>query len=134
MKKEKLKDWLDIPEEKIHIMVCNFIKAKYPQLIFLSDGSGLPLPNGLAAKFAKMKSEPAIPDLHILEPRKGYHGLIIEIKKLSATVYLKKGGVTKNQHIRDQLNMLSRLNDKGYKACMCIGYKETIKAINDYMK
>lgn len=117
----------------MHINVCAYIRLKYPEVIFLSDGSGLKLPKGLAVKYSKMKSSRGIPDLIILEPVDRYAGLILELKKEGTRVYLKDGYVSNNKHIQEQEDVLNRLRAKGYCALFAIGYDECVKIIDMYL-
>tara|TARA_Y100001938_G_C8091812_1_gene435501 strand:- start:3397 stop:3735 length:339 start_codon:yes stop_codon:yes gene_type:complete len=60
------------------------------------------------------------PDLFIYEPRKGYHGLAIELK------------VGYNKPTPEQINWIDKLKKRGYRAEICTGIDETIKILNDY--
>ena len=115
-------------EEHIHNQVVSYLKWQYPDLIFTSDASGLKLPMGLAVKFSKLKSGKGIPDLHILEPRKGYFGLFIELK--AETPYKRDGTLKKNEHLLEQQIVLNRLDKKGYVAKFATGFDEA-KAITE---
>lgn len=118
-------------EEIIHKQICNYIKAKYPYVIFTSEPSGLRLPIGLAVKLKYLRSGAKLPDLWILEPAGEYHGLFIEIK---AEGILKKNGEYKTTHILYQADVIERLIDKGYYASFAVGFDEAIGIINDYME
>ena len=121
-------------EESAHQTICNYIKIMYPDVIFTSDGSGLKLPMGLAVKYAKQKSGRGIPDIIIMQPRGQYHGLMIEVKKDGARVWLKDGTLSTDKHIREQAAVLDRLNRVGYMAVFCIGAKHGIDIVEEYMK
>lgn len=60
------------------------------------------------------------PDLVIPEPRKGYHGLFIEMKT-------RTGKATE-----DQKKWLSRLSKSGYLAALCHGFEEAREIIDEY--
>ena len=62
-----------------------------------------------------------VPDMAIYEPRGNYHGLFIELKR-------SKGGTTSPA----QKEWIEQLNKRGYKAIVCKGAYEAIKAIEDY--
>ena len=120
-------------EENTHAAICRYIQAQYPDVIFMSDGSGLKLPMGLAVKYSKLKSGRGIPDLLILHPNKQYKALILEIKREGTRVFLKNGELSKDKHIREQAAILDRLNKIGYMAVFCIGASEGIDIIDEYM-
>jgi len=69
-------------EEDLQIMVCKYLDLQYPDVFYTSDLSGIKLSIGSAVKAKKTRCKRnVIPDLLIFEPRKGYHGLILELKK-----------------------------------------------------
>ena len=118
-------------ETRIHLVVCQHIRLKYRNVIFHSDGSGLRLKPYQAIVYSNMKSLRGISDLHIDEPRKGYHGLKIEIK--AVTPFKKDGYLKAGDHLREQSDILERYTDKGYKAVFATGVDECIKIIDEYM-
>ena len=109
--------------------LCLYIRLNYPQAIFTSDLSGIRLPMGLAVKTAKLRSSRAIPDLLIFEPRKGYHGLFIELKRPGVR-FFKKNGEPATEHFAEQWEMIQRLLQKGYLACTANSF-DSAKAIID---
>ena len=122
-------------EDDAHAAICQEIKLRYPDVIFTSDASGLRLNMGLRRRFARLKSETGIPDLLILEPRGGYCGLFLEIKRTDDnTVFSKRTGKLLNgKHIQEQAKMLDRLKNKGYATYFAIGSKQGIEIIDEYM-
>ena len=74
-----------------------------------------------AALLKKIGLKPGFPDLFILEPRNGYHGLAVEMKRIG-------GRVSENQWI-----WIHRLNSKGYVARVCYGADEAIALIKKYL-
>ena len=117
-------------EENLHIAICNYLKLQYPNVIFTSEASGVRMTIGQAVKLKKMRSGGKLPDLWILEPRGGYHGLFIELK---AEPYLKKDGWFKTNHIKEQAETIARLMDKGYAATFAVGFDDTKATIDSYM-
>ncbi len=120
-------------EESTHKAICDYIRYKYPDAIFMSDGSGLKLPMGLAIKYSKLKSGKGIPDLFIAYPNNGYFGLFLEIKKEGAKVFKRDGSLRKDEHLEEQAKMLDRLKMLGYASYFVIGFDMSCKVINDYM-
>ena len=120
-------------EYKLHKSICNYIKMQYPFVIFTSDASGIRLTIGNAKKMLALKANCKIPDLLILEPKGGFNGLILEIKKEGAKVYKKDGGLYSNPHLNAQQETLDRLTVKGYYADFVIGFDQAKYVIDSYM-
>lgn len=121
-----------LSEEQIHFEICDFINKFYPDVIFLSDGSGLPLHIHIAKKFAKLKSNRGTPDLIVLEPKNGYFGLCVELKIVGVRIF-KKDKTYTSLHIEEQAELLKKLSRKGYYACFALGYKSAKKIVDDYL-
>jgi hypothetical protein len=117
-------------EENLHIAICNYLKLQYPNVIFTSEASGVRMTIGQAVKLKKMRSGGKLPDLWILEPRGGYHGLFLEIK---AEGILKKDGSFKTKHIEEQNDTIQDLLDKGYHATFVVGFDEAKDEIDSFM-
>jgi hypothetical protein len=122
-------------EKDIHLMVCNYIRTKYPSVIFHTDfSSGMKMSIGMAKRNKSLQSHTAFPDLFIAEPRGGYCGMFIELKTMENKVYKKDGSLYSNQHHQQQAQMLSMLYARGYKAVFGQGYADTINKINEYFE
>lgn len=115
-----------------HEMLCNYIKVNYPEVVFLSDASGLKMTMGQAVKWSRLKSHRGIPDLIILYPSSGYHGLMIELKRTGEKIY-KKDGSLKTDHLKEQNEVLKILESIGYVARFAIGFDEARKLVDEYM-
>ena len=120
-------------EEHTHAEVCRYVRLTYPDAIFMSDGSGLKLPMGLAKKYSNLKSGRGIPDLFIAEPRGGYAGLFIEIKREETVIFTKEGKLYKDEHLKEQAKTLDRLMHKGYASYFAVGVKMASDIIDEYM-
>lgn len=121
-------------EYREHRAVCQYLRVKYPKVIFLSDGSGVRVTPGVAKQIAVLKSSKGIPDLIILEPRGGYNGLCIEMKAKDKTVYRKDGSLRSDKHIEQQWEVLRGLQMKGYYSTFAIGQDEAMAIIDEYMR
>ena len=62
-----------------------------------------------------------VPDLSLPCPHGGFAGLYIELK------------TAKGKPSREQLWWIDKLSEHGYCACICYGYQEAIKCLNDYL-
>ena len=120
-------------EEKEQIQLCDYIRNKYPDVIFSSDQSGIRVGQGLANKLKKLHSENGIPDLTIYEPRGGYFGLCIELKATGNSPFRQSGMLKNNEHLRKQWKILMRLELKGYMAGFCEGYQKAVELVDWYM-
>lgn len=117
----------------IHKALCRYVSISYPGVIFNVDLSGVPL-SMKQAKTAKMlRSHRGFPDFILIEPRGGYHGLFIEIKR-EGTKLRWRDGTWRDEHIAEQAEMIDLLLSRGYMAGFGIGLDECIKIVDEYMK
>lgn len=123
-------------EESIQISVCNYLKLQYPDVIFTCDmAAGMRLTIGQAVKAQKLRSSRGLPDIIILEPRgEGdlrYSGLAIELKTEKAAN--KNGTIKQTDHVREQKEVLDRLEKKGYMAKFAVGFEQAQSIIDFYL-
>jgi len=132
VKKQKL---MKHEEYILQKAVCRFLEMQYPKVLFLSDTIGnVKLTEAQASRNKSIqKKDFKCPDLIILEPRRGYAGLLIELKKGSP---FKKDGVTlfKNDHLEAQQKAINDLISKGYLAFFKWDFIDIKNLINWYMK
>lgn len=128
-------------ELELQAQVADYIRLRYPSVIFHSDfGSGIKLTMGQAIKQKRLNGgRRAWPDMFIAEPvprsfPNVYHGLFIELKREGTRIYKKDGRLVADEHIREQFDMLADLRHKGYAAEFAIGFDEAKKLIDDYLK
>ena len=128
-------------ELELQAQVADYIRLRYPSVIFHSDfGSGIKLTMGQAVKQKRLQGgRRAWPDLFIAEPRrnkingKQYHGAFLELKRDGVKVFKKDGELVANSHIREQAAVLDELRKCGYKAEFACGYDEAKKIIDEYL-
>lgn len=121
-------------EYHLHKSIVQYIKLKYPALIFRSDLGGIRLTIGQAVKNKALQIDtPGYPDLFIAKARHGYHGLFLELKADVSEFYTKNGMVRESQHVQDQLRMLHNLMSEGYWAGVACDFDTAIKIINWYL-
>lgn len=128
-------------EENVQIEVCNYLRAKYPDVIFQCDlASGMKLPIHIAARHKKMRSSRGMPDLFIAKQKSYFggftrieSGLFIELKRSGVKIFKKDGELVADEHIREQAAILERLRSNGYKAEFACGFEEAVKIIDEYL-
>lgn len=136
-------------EAVLHQQVADYIRLRYPNVLFHTDyGSGTKLTLGQAVKQKRLNGgRKAWPDLFIAEARPTYHvdsienrrwvegcGLFIELKREGTRIWLKDGSLTKNEHIRQQAEMLDELQSRGYSAEFAIGFDHARQIIDSYLE
>lgn len=121
-------------EESLQIAVSRYLKLQYPDVLFTAESSGIKLTMGQAVKAKKMRSGRGLPDLIIFEPRYGYHGLMLELKKEGTVIYKKDGSLRKNEHLAEQKAVIDKLISKKYYADFVIGFDDAKRVIDGYLK
>lgn len=121
-------------EYDMQVAIADYLSLKHPDVDFRSDLGGIKLTIGQAVKVKKIQKDKSWPDFFIAEPRKGFCGLFLELKKNYEEIYTKAGNFKKNKHIKRQKNMLNRLNKKGYLALFVCGIDNAIQTIDKYLK
>lgn len=127
---------IKVTELSVHNQVCKYLKAQYPNVMFLSDfAAGIKMSIGMASRQSLQKSNHAFPDIMVFEKDiyEKYNGLFIELKRDHDALYAKSGQYIKSQHIEDQLNCLYALRDRGYKAEFACGFDEAVGIIRNYL-
>jgi hypothetical protein len=121
-------------ERTLHKSVCDYIRLKYPHVLFNSDLSGATkLTLGQAVALKSLRSGRGFPDLAIYEPSKTgkYKALFIELKPEGTKLY-NKSGFPATPHLAEQNEMISHLSNRGYYADFGVGLDACIKLIENY--
>lgn len=118
-------------EESLQMAVSNYLRLQYPDIIFTSESSGIRLTIGQAVKAKRLRSSKGLPDLIILEPKKKYSGLCLELK--SKSPLKKNGAFRKSEHLENQREILKNLTMKGYCAVFATGFDEAKEIIDNYL-
>lgn len=109
-----------LSEHDIQSTCVNWFRYQYPKHLIYA------IPNGgqrnaiVAAKLKKEGVLAGVPDLHIPVARKGFHGLYIEMK------------AGKNKPSDNQLTIMGKLRNEGYKCEVCWNLDEFIKVVMNY--
>jgi len=115
--------------------VTDFLKAKYPKVLFKVDiGSDAKLSMFQAKRNKSLhgKLSRGHPDITIYKQNKYYAALFLELKVVCP--YLKDGKTLKSSdHLKRQSEYHYLLQDEGYRALFVTGLKECISEIDSYM-
>jgi len=108
--------------EEYHMQVqfVNWLRHKYPNLIFTIAPSGMKLPIGVAKKMKAMGYKAGTPDIMIFQPSNDYFGMFVELKT-------RKGRVTEQQK-----DLIIKLNQRGYYATVCRSVEEAKQEVHNY--
>lgn len=122
-------------EYELQKAVARYLSYQYPDVDFLSDTiASVKLTERQANrnKFIQ-KSGFKCPDILLLEPKKGFYGLFIELK--IQTPFKKDGTIkaSSKDHLKLQQEALKKLNSKGYRAEFSWNFDMTKKIIDEYL-
>ena len=126
-------------EQELQIMVADYIRYRYPSVIFRSDyGSGLKLTYNQSWKQARQNGvRKGFPDMTIFHPNwtagKKSPVLFIELKK-AGTRLKKRDGSWASEHIAEQAKMMENLRQCGHIAEFGVGFIQTRKIIDNYLE
>lgn len=121
-------------EKDLQILICNYLRTKYPNVLFRSDfSSGMKMTIGMARRHKALQKSRAFPDLFIIEPRNGFYGMFIELKREENKVFKADGTLRKDKHLTEQMIMLMELESRGFYTTFGEGYKDTIEKIDRYL-
>jgi hypothetical protein len=123
-------------EYELQKSVARYLSLIYPEVDFLSDTiASVKLTERQASRNKLVQKQGfKCPDLLILEPRKGFFGLFIELK--IATPFKKDGTIKASQkdHLKLQNQYLQKLSSKGYLAVFSWSFDMTKKIIDEYLE
>jgi len=119
-------------EKQTHIAFCKYMKLQYPDLIFITEASGLRLPIGMAKQLKSMRSTDGLPDIFIARAVRPYNGLFIELKR-DGEKLTKLDGTYKTPHLENQATTMRKLYGEGYAVGFAIGLDEAVSILRKYM-
>ena len=122
-------------EFELQKSVARYLSYQYPEVDFLSDTiASVKLTDRQAGRNKLVqKNGFKTPDILILEPRKNYCGLFIELK--IETPFKKDGTIKASQkdHLKLQHECLLKLTSKGYLCCFSWSFDMTKIIIDQYL-
>ena len=107
-------------EYQLQKAVVEWLGYSYSDKLFCASAGGMRTNMTTAKKMKATGYKKGFPDLFIYERNKKFNGLAIELK------------VKGNYASKHQKEWILKLNKRGYYACVCKGFEETIKIINNY--
>lgn len=124
----------EMSETQMTNAICKFLHQFYPDVEWRTDKDGnFASRTALWAKGAQ-KGKKGFPDLIIKEKRKGYKGLVLELKKDGVRVFKQDGTLYKDEHLEEQKEWLEWFEDMGCKTGFSVGLQQTIRTINEYLR
>ena len=125
------------PEALLAVKVSNYLQIQYPKTIFRFDlASDQRLSIQQAARNSRLHGiwSKGTPDLVIYAKKGNYGALFIELKADGCSPFKKDGTLKKNSHTETQDKFHKNLRDQGYKCEFAVGFDETKKLIDEYLK
>ena len=124
MKLEKMPPPTESVEQQQLFQWVDFAMGKYPELDMLyhipNEGKRSKSTGGRLKKEGLRKG---VPDLCLPVARGGYHGLYIEMKRISGSNLTK-----------EQREWISMLEQQGYLAVVCKGFEQARMVLERYLK
>lgn len=120
-------------EVVVYEQLARYIRIQYPNVLYKFNHEDA-RKRGLRLQFLikLLSSGRSWPDLQIAEPRKGYAGLFIEIKR-DGTRIKKRNGEWASEHLEAQHEMCKQLEARGYCAAIAVGFDAAKKVIDEYL-
>lgn len=120
-------------EDLVHIQVVEWLQFRFPWALFHSDAAGELMTDSMRIRQSKVNpKEMSFPDLQILEARRGYFGLFIELKREEEELFAASG-LFKNNHLTRQNHTLNLLKKRRFHAEFAKGFEAAIKIIDWYL-
>lgn len=105
-------------EAELQVAVKKYLDAK--GYLYCASAGGVRTSMTQAVRMKKTGYKKGFPDLFIYEPRGGYHGLAIELKRVG------------QYPTPEQTMWKTELDKRGYKSFICKGIAEAMKVIDEY--
>jgi hypothetical protein len=108
-------------EQQLQIKVANWIRLRYPTLLWTISPAGLVRGANMAVQMKRMGYTNGTPDILIFEPHGRFHGLFIELK-------VEGGKVSE-----DQRKFIEKAAALGYATAVCFFWKDAVSTIDNYL-
>jgi hypothetical protein len=123
------------PEQELYKALARYLSMQHPKLLWRFDfAAGTKMTMGQVARHKMLNPHRGWPDLIIFEQRRGWGGLVIEIKAEGSSPYKKNFELKKDIHLDEQAEMLGRFDIRGYYSGFATGFDECVAMIEKYLK
>ena len=109
-------------ELHVQIAVVNWLKSNFPEILYCASAGGMRTSLSVAKKMKASGYRRGFPDLGIFHPTNNHNSLFIELKA-NKKCYASA----------EQKEWIEALNKRGFYACVCKGFEETIETITAYL-
>lgn len=129
MKKKRSKS-----EQKLQTQISDYIRLKYPDVMFKCDvAAGMKMSIGMAVLVKRWRSSTGFPDVDIYEPKGQWNMLCLELKTDKGNPFKADGGLRKDDHLEDQMLTHESLKRRGIMALFTVGFEHTAAVVDWYM-
>ena len=112
---------MEFKEHQTQCACVQWFRLAYPKFLIYSIPNARKVSKVQGARLVSEGVVSGIPDLHIPIAKKGFHGLYIEMK------------AGKNKPSPNQITIMDKLRNEGYKCVVCWNLDEFMKEVKDYL-
>lgn len=121
-------------EQKLQTKVSDYLRAKYPDVMFKCDvAAGMKMSIGMAVLVKRWRSSTGFPDVDIYEPKGKWNMLCLELKTDAGNPFKVDGSLRKDDHLEDQSDTHMALRRRGIIALFTVGFDHTAAVVDWYM-
>jgi hypothetical protein len=121
-----------LSEYNVYRTIAIYMRSYHRDIPWRFDMAGNNLSKAQAGMNKAIQWDKGWPDLTILTPRGGYHGLFLEIKS-EGTRLAKRDGTPASEHIARQELTMRLLAKAGYMTGFAVGAEDAIDKIEKYL-
>ena len=112
---------MEFKEHQTQCACVQWFRLAYPKFLIYSIPNARKVSKVQGARLVSEGVVSGLPDLHIPIAKKGFHGLYIEMK------------AGKNKPSPNQITIMDKLRNEGYKCVVCWNLDEFMKEVKDYL-
>jgi hypothetical protein len=123
-----------VPELHLQRQVAHYLKDRHPEVCFTGNPlAGLTLDSPhFQKRLEDIGSTETWPDVLIAEPRQGYHGLFLHLRRRDDPL-TRPDGQPASASARHRLRINERLRERGYQVSVCRQFTDAHAAITTYL-
>lgn len=111
-------------EHSDQVLLVMHLRTFYPAVLVVAVPNGATVGGLQRVRLVAEGLLPGFPDLCVLEPRGGFHGLFVEMKSLKATAVVSEA----------QRRVHKQLLSRNYKVLVCYGYHAAKAQVVKYLE